>query len=97
MKRHRRSDIKAHAKPETLDRIQRGSRELDDLIRANVAATDYLFQELDREEREAISARIEEGFQQAERGELTDGEVARRRMQPLKDQFLKARRLGPTR
>ena len=93
MKRHKGSHIKARLKPETRDRIERGSREFDDLIQANVAAADYLFRELDREEREAISARLEESLQQAARGELVDGDEARRRMQPLKDQFLRERRL----
>ena len=74
-----------------------------------VSTADYLFQELDRheleaqeadegwtaEELKAISARIEEGSQQAERGELVDGDEARRRMQPLKEQFLKPRGLHP--
>ena len=36
------------------------------------------------EERRALSAHIEEGYQQAERGELIDGEQARREIQAMK-------------
>ena len=37
------------------------------------------------EERRALSANIEEGYQQAERGELIDGAQARREIQAMKD------------
>ena len=43
------------------------------------------------EERLALSAHIEEGFQQAERGELMDGDTARREIQAMKDQWLRER------
>jgi hypothetical protein len=34
-----------------------------------------------------LSAHIEEGYQQAERGELIDGEQARREIQAMKDDW----------
>jgi len=39
------------------------------------------------EERRALSAHIEEGYQQAERGELIDGAQARREIQAMKDDW----------
>jgi Arc/MetJ-type ribon-helix-helix transcriptional regulator len=39
------------------------------------------------EERRALSAHIEEGYLQAERGELTDGAQARREIQAMKDDW----------
>jgi Arc/MetJ-type ribon-helix-helix transcriptional regulator len=40
------------------------------------------------EERQALACHIEEGFLQAERGELIDGAQARREVQALKDDWL---------
>jgi Arc/MetJ-type ribon-helix-helix transcriptional regulator len=39
------------------------------------------------EERRALSAHIEEGYLQAERGELIDGDQARREIQAMKDDW----------
>jgi Arc/MetJ-type ribon-helix-helix transcriptional regulator len=39
------------------------------------------------EERRALSAHIEEGYRQAERGELIDGAQARREIQAMKDNW----------
>lgn len=39
------------------------------------------------EERRALSAHIEEGYLQAERGELIDGEQARSEIQAMKDDW----------
>jgi hypothetical protein len=39
------------------------------------------------EERRALSAHIEEGYLQAERGELIDGEQARREIQAMKNDW----------
>jgi Arc/MetJ-type ribon-helix-helix transcriptional regulator len=39
------------------------------------------------EERRALSAHIEEGYLQAERGELIDGSQARREIQAMKDDW----------
>jgi len=39
------------------------------------------------EERRALSAHIEEGYLQAERGELIDGEKARREIQAMKEDW----------
>lgn len=43
------------------------------------------------EERRALSAHIEEGFQQAERGELTGGEQALRDTQAMKEDWRERR------
>jgi Arc/MetJ-type ribon-helix-helix transcriptional regulator len=43
------------------------------------------------EERRALSAHIEEGYLQAERGELIDGDQARREIQAMKDEWRLAR------
>jgi Arc/MetJ-type ribon-helix-helix transcriptional regulator len=43
------------------------------------------------EERRALSAHIEEGYLQAERGELIDGDQARREIQAMKDEWRMAR------
>jgi Arc/MetJ-type ribon-helix-helix transcriptional regulator len=40
------------------------------------------------EERRALSSHIEEGYLQAERGELIDGAQARREIQAMKDNWL---------
>ena len=44
------------------------------------------------EERRALAAHIEEGFLQAERGELIDGDQARREIQAMKDDWRLSRR-----
>jgi len=41
------------------------------------------------EERRALSTHVEEGYLQAERGELIDGELARRDIQTLKENWLR--------
>jgi len=43
------------------------------------------------EERRALSAHIEAGFQQAERGELIEGERARKDLQAMKDEWVRNR------
>jgi Arc/MetJ-type ribon-helix-helix transcriptional regulator len=43
------------------------------------------------EERQALSAHIEEGYLQAERGELIDGVQAHREIQEMKDAWRSAR------
>lgn len=43
------------------------------------------------EERRALSAHIEEGFLQAQRGELIEGDQARREIQAMKDRWLRER------
>src|SRR5450432_1982018 len=43
------------------------------------------------EERRALSAHIEEGFLQAQRGELIEGDRARREIQAMKDRWLRER------
>ena len=43
------------------------------------------------EERRAVTAHIEEGFLQAERGELIDGAQARRELEAMKENWLQDR------
>jgi Arc/MetJ-type ribon-helix-helix transcriptional regulator len=43
------------------------------------------------EERQALASHIEEGFAQAERGELADGAQARREIQVVEDNWLHER------
>ena len=47
------------------------------------------------EERRALSSHIEEGFSQAERGELFDGDQARREIQTMKDNWPQERASKP--
>lgn len=44
------------------------------------------------EERRALSSHIEEGYLQAERGELIDGDRARREIQAMKDDWRLSKR-----
>ena len=46
------------------------------------------------EERYALSAHVEESYQQAERGQLIDGEQARREIQAMKDKWREGRSPG---
>jgi antitoxin ParD1/3/4 len=46
------------------------------------------------EERRALSAHIEEGYQQAERGELIGGAQARREIQAMKEKWREGRLPG---
>lgn len=46
------------------------------------------------EERRALSAHIEEGYQQAERGDLVDGGQARREIQAMKEKWRERRSLA---
>ncbi len=43
------------------------------------------------EERRALSAHVEEGYQQAERGELVDGAQARREIDAMKEKWREGR------
>ena len=43
------------------------------------------------EERRALSAHIEEGYQQAERGQLIDGDQARRDIEGMKEKWREGR------
>ena len=43
------------------------------------------------EEREALTAHLEEGFRQAERGELLDSSLARQELQQKKEQWRSSR------
>ena len=68
-------------------RLSSGSyRNAEDVLRRALESQDAEESWTD-EERRALSARIEEGYLQAERGELIDGEQARREIQAMKDNW----------
>jgi predicted transcriptional regulator len=60
-----------------------GYESVEDVLRRALEAQDE--GSLTEEERRALSAHIEEGYQQAERGRLIDGEQARREIQAMKE------------
>jgi Arc/MetJ-type ribon-helix-helix transcriptional regulator len=61
-----------------------GYTDAEDVLRRALEAQDAEESWTD-EERQALSAHIEEGYLQAERGELIDGAQARREIQEMKD------------
>ena len=68
-----------------------GYTNAEDVLRRALEAQDAEESWTD-EERRALSADIEEGFQQAERGELIDGAQARREIQAMKDDLRLSKR-----
>jgi Arc/MetJ-type ribon-helix-helix transcriptional regulator len=67
-----------------------GYTTVEDVLRRALEAQDAEESWTD-EERRALSAHIEEGFLQAERGELIDSAQARRENQALKENWLRER------
>jgi Arc/MetJ-type ribon-helix-helix transcriptional regulator len=67
-----------------------GYTSVEDVLRRALEAQDPEESWTD-EERRALSAHIEEGFLQAERGELIDSAQARREIQALKENWLQER------
>jgi putative addiction module CopG family antidote len=61
-----------------------GYESVEDVLRRALEAQDAEESWTD-EDRRALSARIEEGYQQAERGRLIDGAQARREIQAMKE------------
>ncbi len=75
--------------PETLikKRLSSGGyTDAEDVLRRSLEAQDAEESWTD-EERQALPAHIEEGYLQAERGELIDGAQARREIQEMKDSW----------
>jgi len=68
-----------------------GYESVEDVLRRALEAQDAEESWTD-EERRALSAHIEEGYQQAERGELIDGAQARSDIQAMKDDWRSSRR-----
>jgi len=68
-----------------------GYESVEDVLRRALEAQDAEESWTD-EERRAVSAHIEEGYQQAERGEVIDGAQARREIQAMKDDWRLSRR-----
>jgi antitoxin ParD1/3/4 len=68
-----------------------GYESVEDVLRRALEAQDAEESWTD-EERRALSAHIEEGYQQAERGELIDAPQARREIQAMKDAWRLSRR-----
>ena len=71
-----------------------GYASVEDVVRRALEAQDAEESWTD-EERRALTAHIEEGFSQAERGELIDGAQARREIQAMKDNWHKQRTPEP--
>ena len=67
-----------------------GYSNAEDVLRRALEAQDAEESWTD-EERHAFSAHIEEGYQQAERGEVIDGEQARREIQAMKEKWREGR------
>ena len=67
-----------------------GYSNAEDVLRRALEAQDAEESWTD-EERRALSAHIEEGYQQAERGEVIDGEQARREIQAMKEKWREGR------
>ena len=63
-----------------------GYTSVEDVLRRALEAQDAEENWTD-EERQALSAHIEEGYLQAERGELIDGAKARREIQAMKEDW----------
>jgi Arc/MetJ-type ribon-helix-helix transcriptional regulator len=73
-------------------RLSSGAYEsAEDVLRRALEAQDAEESWTD-EERHALSAHIEEGYLQAERGELTDGAQARSEIEAMKDNWRSSRR-----
>lgn len=73
-------------------RLSSGSyRSVEEVLRCALEAQDAE-ESLTDEERRALSAHIEEGYLQAERGELTDGAHARHEIQAMKDDWRLSKR-----
>ena len=63
----------------------------EEVLRSALEAQDAEFSLTDQE-RLALSAHVEEGYLQAERGELIDGDIARRQIQGMKEAWRSDRR-----
>ena len=70
-----------------------GDTSVEDVLRRALEAQDAEESWSD-EERRTLSAHIEEGYLQAERGEGIDGEQARREIQAMKDAWRQERSPG---
>ncbi len=67
-----------------------GYQSVEDVLRRALEAQDAEESWTD-EERRALASHIEEGYLQAERGELIDGAQARREVQAMKDNWRSGR------
>jgi Arc/MetJ-type ribon-helix-helix transcriptional regulator len=67
-----------------------GYRNVEDVLRRALEAQDAVESWTD-EERRALSAHMEQGYLQAERGELIDGAQVRREIQAMKDDWRQKR------
>ena len=67
---------------------------VEDILRRALEAQDAE-ESWTEEERRALVSHVEEGFAQAERGELIDGDQARREIQAMKDNWHQERASKP--
>ena len=68
-----------------------GYDSVEDVLRHALEAQDAE-EDWSPEERRALASHIEEGYQQAERGELIDGAQARREIEAMKEDWRLSRR-----
>jgi Arc/MetJ-type ribon-helix-helix transcriptional regulator len=68
-----------------------GYTSVEDVLRRALEAQDAE-ESWSEEERRALSVHLEEGYLQAERGELTEGDQARREIQAMKDDWRLSKR-----
>jgi Arc/MetJ-type ribon-helix-helix transcriptional regulator len=71
--------------------VSGGYASAEDVIRRALESLDDAKESFADEERSAFSAHIEDGYLQAERGELIDGPQARLEIQSMKDNWRLAR------
>jgi len=93
MERRKRTELNVPPDLETLikKRLSSGAyTSAEDVLRRALEAQDAEESWSD-EERRALSSHIEEGYQQALRGELIDGDQARREIQAMKENWLQER------
>jgi Arc/MetJ-type ribon-helix-helix transcriptional regulator len=68
-----------------------GYTSVEDVLRRALEAQDAE-ESWSEEERRALSVHLEEGYLKAERGELTEGDQARREIQAMKDDWRLSKR-----
>ncbi len=90
--------MQVNVPPDLEELIQRrlssgGYSSVEDVLRRALEAQDAEESWTD-EEREALYSHIEQGYRQAERGELIDGEQARREIQAMKEVWRRPRASG---
>ena len=85
-------DVSADIEELINKRLASGAYEsIEDVLRQALKAQDAE-ETWSEKERDALVAHIEEGYQQAERGQLIDGALAREQVQAMKEDWRRSRR-----